>query len=193
MDFTVDSVASHLASNLKRVRELRGLTQAQLATLAEVPRSTLANIETGSSNPTLAVLLQLAAALQLSIEELLSRPRARYQHFPRGSLPVVRKSRGKALQHKLLPHPIPGMEIDRIELDGLAMLVGAPHRSGTQEYLYCSVGSLTLWVAGERVDLEHGDVATFPGDQRHSYQNRGRARAVGFSVVVLAPVSAALS
>jgi quercetin dioxygenase-like cupin family protein len=44
-----------------------------------------------------------------------------------------------------------------------------------------------VWVSGERFDLEPGDVATFPGDQAHSYQNDGRAPAVAFSVVALPP------
>ena len=33
-----------------------------------------------------------------------------------------------------------------------------------------------------------GDVATFAGDQPHSYQNDGDGAAIGFSVVALAPM-----
>lgn len=187
MDKAIERVGAYLSENLKRVRELRGMTQAQLAALAELPRSTLANIEAGGSNPTLGVLLQLAGAVQLSVEELLSRPRGGCQYFPKGSLPVIKRRGGAVEIHKLLPHSLPGMEIDRIVLGPLAKMVGAPHRPGTHEYLYCAQGAIKLWVSGEGLELETGDVASFPGDQRHSYQNRGRSRAVGFSVVALAP------
>jgi transcriptional regulator with XRE-family HTH domain len=188
------ALAENLAANLLRVREQRGLTQQGLAKLAGIPRSTIANVETGASNPTLAVLSRLSAALQNSLEELLSPPLARCQHFPRGSLPIIRKGRKKGtIIHKLLPHPIPGMEIDRIELGAGDRLGGVPHRSGTQEYLYCEQGAITLWVSGERIDLESGDVATFAGDQAHSYANGGQRPAVGFSVVSLAPIKAWVS
>jgi len=35
--------------------------------------------------------------------------------------------------------------------------------------------------------LEPGDVVVFRGDQRHSYRNPGRSKAVAYSVVALAP------
>jgi transcriptional regulator with XRE-family HTH domain len=183
------SLTANLAGNLRAVRERRGLTQSQLARLSGIPRSTVANIETGISNPTLSVLARLAAALRLSLEELLSAPRAPCRLYPRGTLPVESRGKGGRVRvHKLLPHPIPGMEIDRLELAPRERFAGVPHRPGTQEYLTCETGSLTLWVSGQRFDLSPGDVATFPGDQRHSYQNDGDTTAVGFSVVTLAPM-----
>jgi transcriptional regulator with XRE-family HTH domain len=185
----VGGLVSNLAANLRHVRQRRNLTQSAVARLCGIPRSTVANIETGASNPTLSVLARLAAALQLSLEELLSAPRAGLQRFPRGTLPTLRKGRsGKVAIHKLLPHPIPGMEIDRIELPAGERVAGVPHRPGTHEYLYCERGAIAMWVAGERFDLSAGDVAAFPGDQPHSYENRGASAAVGFSVVTLAPM-----
>jgi len=183
-------LTANLAANIRFVRERRGLTQAALARLCGLPRSTVAQTESGSGNPTLAVLSRMAAALQLSIEELLSRPHAACQLFPRGSLPVTERGRdGLALVQKILPDPIPGMEIDRIELKPGARMTGVPHRPGTREYLACERGRLTLWAAGERFDLSPGDVAAFHGDQPHSYQNAGAVVAVGFSVVTLSPLA----
>lgn len=185
-----DALASHLAANLRYVRERRGLTQAQIARLAGLPRSTLGQLETGASNPTLEVLARVASALRLSIEELLSAPHARCELFPRGSLPMSTRGRdGRAVVQRLLPDPIPGMEVDRIELAAGGRLTGVPHRPGTREYLACERGSLVLYAAGERWALSPGDVVAFAGDQPHSYQNGGDGPAVGFSVVTLAPAS----
>ena len=47
-----------------------------------------------------------------------------------------------------------------------------------------------LVVAGEEWLLEPGDVISFRADQRHSYANPTRQTAVGYSVVLLAPISA---
>jgi len=188
-DELLEGLTGNLSRNLRHVRQQRGLTQSRLAGLAELPRSTVANLETGAANPTLSVLARLAAALQLTLEELLSAPRVGCQLFPKGSLPVRTRGReGSVVVMKLLPHPIPGMEIDRIELQPGARMVGVPHRPGTHEYLCCERGALTLRVAGERFDLKAGDVAAFPGDQAHGYHNPGRGPAVGFSVVTLAPL-----
>jgi XRE family transcriptional regulator, regulator of sulfur utilization len=184
----VESLAENLGANLRFVRERRGLTQAELASLSGIPRSTIAHVETGASNPTLSILARMAGALQLSLEELLSAPRGRIELYRKGELPEQQRARGKAVVHKLLPHPIPGMEIDRIELLPGARMAGVPHRPGTQEYLSCESGRLTLFTTGERIDLEPGDVAAFPGDQPHSYHNETGEKTIGFSVVTLSPV-----
>ena len=60
---------------------------------------------------------------------------------------------------------------------------------GTREYLACEAGTIVLAAAGERWTLRAGDVVVFRGDQRHSYANPGAAIAVGYSVVLLVPVS----
>jgi transcriptional regulator with XRE-family HTH domain len=189
-DKSLKVLGGNLAHNLKEIRELRGLTQAQLAKLCEVPRSTIANIEAGDSNPTLSVLAKLASALHLSLEELLARPRARCQLFAPGSLPENEYNRsGLVRLRHLLPHPIAGMAIERMELEPGARFVGSPHAPGTHEFLSCERGRIKLWVAGEVFELERGAVAAFAGDQRHSYQNPGKSPAVGYSVVSLAPIS----
>jgi len=64
----------HLAANVKRLRESRGLSQQQMSRLSGIPRPTWASLESGSANPTLAVLARAAAALQVSIEELIGAP-----------------------------------------------------------------------------------------------------------------------
>jgi len=183
-----EQLGSNLCANLKYLRGQRSVTQAQLAKQSGIPRSTLATLEVGDGNPTLHVLSRLSLALQVSIEELLSTPRAQCQVFPRGSLKSSARARGQVLISKLLPDPVPGMEFDRMELKAGARLVGVPHRPGTREYLCCEAGEITLWAGGERHVLQAGDVAAFQGDQKHSYHNAAKEHAVGFSVVALVPI-----
>ena len=66
--------AKNLAGNVRQLRDRRGLTQQQLALLSDIPRPTLASLESGAANPTLSVLTRVAAALQVSIEELIGTP-----------------------------------------------------------------------------------------------------------------------
>jgi transcriptional regulator with XRE-family HTH domain len=181
-------LAMHLADNVKQLRAARGFTQQQMARLSGLPRATWANLESGAANPTLAVLHRVAGALQVSLEELLAAPRASSRFHPRGTLPS--RVRGQVTVRGLLPDPLPGTEITRMELAPLARMTGVPHTEGTREYLTCEAGEIELYVAGEKWSLRPGDVVSFRGDQRHSYANPTRAPAVGYSVVLLAPVGA---
>lgn len=186
-DAAESDVGTLLGRNVRQLREARGLTQAQAAKLAEIPRATWANMESGAANPTLAVLHRVAGALQVSIEELITSPRAACQFYPKGSLPSKVRN-GNVTVRRLLPDAIPGMEMDRMDIPAGATLVGVPHTPGTREFLTCESGEIVLRAAGERWTLRTGDVLAFRGDQKHAYFNPGTRPAVGYSVVVLARI-----
>ncbi|MCG8590393.1 MAG: XRE family transcriptional regulator [Proteobacteria bacterium] len=176
---------SHLATNARLLREARGLTQQQVAEIAELPRPTWATLESGSANPTLGVLMKAAAALQVSIEELIGPPRTTGTVYRADSLRTRR--RGTALVRSLVPETIPGLEIERIELPANGHMNGTPHTPGTREYLTCERGQVQLVAGGETYVLAPGDMLVFRGDQRHSYRNPRRERAIAVSVVAFAP------
>jgi transcriptional regulator with XRE-family HTH domain len=180
-----DDLAVRLAGNIRQLRDARGLTQDQMARLAGIPRATWGHVESGAGNPTLSVLHKVAVALQVPLEELTSAPRAISRLYPKKSLAEHRQ--GDGVIRKLLPDPIPGVVIDRMEIPPAGRIPGVPHMPGTREYLTCESGEILLAVAGERSNLSPGDVVVFRGDQRHSYGNPGKRPAVGYSVVLLAP------
>src|SRR5262252_6368747 len=178
---------SRLAKNVRHLRTTRGLTQAQVAKLADLPRATWANLESGAANPTLAVLHRVAFALQVPLEEIVAAQHAAAKHYPQGSLPE--RQRGGARVRSLLPDPVPGVLIERIELPPGVRMTGIPHTPGTREYLTCEAGEIELVASGETWKLGVGDVLVFRGDQRHSYANVGVRTSVGYSVVLLQPVA----
>lgn len=181
-------ISRHLAENLRRLREARGLSQGVLSKQAGVPRATWTNLESGGANPTLAVLSRVAATLRVSIEELISPPRAETRLFAPEEL-VSRTRTGVAVR-ELLPDPIPGLQLERMALPPGRHMAGVPHTPGTREYLTCEQGQVALTVAGETFTLEPGAVLVFRGDQRHSYHNPGDRDAVAYSAVLLAPTLA---
>jgi transcriptional regulator with XRE-family HTH domain len=184
-----DDSRAHLAANLRRLRAARGLSQQQISKVAGLPRPTWASLETGDANPTLAVLTRAAAALQVSIEELIGPPRTAARLFRAGEVPGRR--RGGAALRPLLPESIPGLEIGWIELAPGGQLVGVPHTPGTREYLTCESGRIELVASGERYELGRGDALVFRGDQRHSYRNLDDRRpAEAISVVCFGPSTA---
>ncbi len=174
--------ASNLAGSVRQLREVRGFTQQRLATLSGVPRATIATLESGSANPTLAVLMKVSAALQVTIEELISPPRASARLFRVAELEASKK--GSVLVRQLLPDTIPGVVVERMEFTPGARMTGTPHKPGTREYLACERGPVQLVASGEIYDLGDGDVVVFRGDQRHGYFNRGDRTSVAYSVVL---------
>jgi transcriptional regulator with XRE-family HTH domain len=182
----MDQTSDNLATNIRTLREARGLSQTQMAKLAGVPRPTWTNLESGAANPTLAVLVKVANALQIRLEEVLGPPRAIARVYPVATLPT--RTRGQVTVRRLLPESLAGLEIERMELPSGARMIGIPHTAGTREYLACEIGTIELAVGGTRWKLSPGDVVVFRGDQKHGYHNPGRKEAVAYSVIAFAPV-----
>jgi XRE family transcriptional regulator, regulator of sulfur utilization len=178
----------HLADNIKALREARGLSQQQMAKAAGIPRATWTHLESGAANPTLTVLIKVANALQVRLDELLASPRQPARFLKANELPT--RDRGQVLIRKLLPEPLPGLDMERMTLPPGARMAGVPHTPGTREYLTCERGSVELAVAGQRYTLEEGDVVSFRGDQRHAYFNPGKSTAIAYSAIAFAPTTA---
>ena len=184
-----DAAAAHnLGRNIQELREARGVTQQQIAKLAGIPRATWANLESGSANPTLSVLVKVAQALSVRLEELIEPPRRVGRLYTADRLATRR--RGSVTVRRLLPESIAGLELERMELPPGAAMAGVPHTPGTREYLTCERGRIELSAGGESWLLEPGDVVVFRGDQKHGYRNAGSGVTIAYSVVVFAPVAA---
>jgi len=183
---TLDHVPTHLARNLVSLRHARSLTQETLAKAAGVPRSTIANLESGEGNPSLTVLVKVANALGAPIDELLAPPRAKVRKWNAGDIAVSKEGRGVTLR-SLVPEPVPQEMLTVMTFAPQASMRGTPHLPGTREFFTCLSGHVTIFVVGVRHDLEAGDVLAFPGNVAHSYQNPDSGvPAQGVSVVILA-------
>lgn len=62
--------AGRLGDNLKRIRESKGLTQAELAQVAGMSNVTISRIECGKTLGNIFSMIQLTAALGTTFEEL---------------------------------------------------------------------------------------------------------------------------
>lgn len=181
---TSELTAENLANNMRALREARGLSQQQLAQIAGVPRTTWGYLESGTGNPTLSVLVRVAAALQTTVEELLTAPRSQSRIVREAEL-TVRKNGDVRIQ-SVLPELVSGLIIERMDFPPGSLLTGLPHTPGTREYLTCESGSLELLLGGQVWKIERRDVISFRADQKHAYRNRGKKNAVAYSIVSLA-------
>ena len=113
------TTASHLARNLVSLRHTRALTQDGLAKAASVPRSTIANLESGEGNPSLAVLVKVAGALGVPIDELLASPRAMVRRWRAAEVATRMRGRGVTIR-ELVPEPVPDEMMEVMEFEPAA-------------------------------------------------------------------------
>ena len=65
--------AVQITNNICKIRTEKGLTQAQLAEKLNVQQSMISMIENEERNPSVDVLLKLAAALGVTVDELINK------------------------------------------------------------------------------------------------------------------------
>jgi transcriptional regulator with XRE-family HTH domain len=65
-----DSVLTKLGLNVRKRREARDLTQETLAEKADLDRTYLSGIERGVRNPGIKIVIRLARALRVSLDQL---------------------------------------------------------------------------------------------------------------------------
>ena len=70
----INSVLAEVGPRLNRARTHRKMTLAQLAAATGISKSTLSRLETGQRKPGLELLLPIARAFQVPLEELVGAP-----------------------------------------------------------------------------------------------------------------------
>ena len=84
----IATVLAEVGPRLKRVRVRRGVTLTELAAATGISKSTLSRLETGQRKPSLELLLPIAQAHQVPLDELVGAPEV--------GDPRIRPSRGNA-------------------------------------------------------------------------------------------------
>ncbi len=180
---TGTALQEQFASNLLELRKARSLTQGQLSKLSEIPRSTIANFESGSGNPSLLNLTKLAEAMGTKVEEFLSRPRSTARLIKNKNLKTKIKG-GSVEVLNMLPAATEGLKLERLDFPPHSGFTGVPHLSGAKEYYLCFKGKTQVIISSETYHISPGDILIFDGHEKHSYKNPYAIKAVGFSIIV---------
>jgi transcriptional regulator with XRE-family HTH domain len=146
-------VLAEVGPRLRRLRERRGLTLTALAAATGISKSTLSRLENGDRKPSLELLLPLAEAFHLPLDELVGAPRVgdpRVRTRPRtrnGRLvyPLTQQSSGTAVWKVVIPP-----ESER----RLRTHAG-------YEWLYVLCGEMRLILGEHDIVMRAGEVAEF--------------------------------
>lgn len=86
---------SKFGKNIKKIRNVRGLTQAQLAEMIEVNRGVISSYEEGRAEPKIETIIKTAEVFQLSIDLLLKNS-VTVNQLSGFSLPEIVKGKSEA-------------------------------------------------------------------------------------------------
>lgn len=166
-------VLAHVAGNVRRLRQGKGLSQAALAAASGLSRRMIVAIETGEANISLANLDRLAEALSAPFSELVRAPEARDgaridQVLWQGQAP---ESRAVLL----------GTAPARLEAELWVWSLAAgeryearPDAVGWHEMIYVTEGILTLEREGETHHIARGDFLVFANASPYTFRNDGQ-------------------
>jgi transcriptional regulator with XRE-family HTH domain len=186
MSTSQESVAAELAARVRAARGQRRWTLDELASRSTVSRRLLVQIEHGDANPSLATLLKLAAALGITLTELVAgEPETdSVGVVPGGDAMTLWSTPAGSAARLLVSH-------GAIELWSWTLAPGdrrdsEPHRPGSVEVIAVDTGTVTLDVGRHRVVVPAGDSAWFEATLPHGYSNAEAATAT-FTLVVFEP------
>jgi transcriptional regulator with XRE-family HTH domain len=180
------AAVDRFAARLRQVRLGAGLSLEQLADRSGVSRATLSSIERGATNPSLGVVAKVAAALDLSVAQLLDEDR------PQRALvvPAARRATftdpATGYRRQLYP-AFEGGTIGLVRHVVPAGVDSGPlpaHPPGTEKYLVVERGRLRLHLEGEpSLDAGPGDAVRYPADVPHRFENAGRGECAWLVIV----------
>lgn len=161
----VDQVLEAVGPRLRSLRRERGATLAQLAATTGISVSTLSRLEAGQRRPTLELLLLLARAHQVPLDELVDAPatgdpRVASRPVKRNGMtviPLTRRPGGLQAYKLIVPARWPGATELQVH-EGY-------------EWLYVLSGLLRLLLGEHDVVLTPGEVAEFDTHVPHAFSN----------------------
>ncbi|MEU6674653.1 XRE family transcriptional regulator [Streptomyces sp. NPDC046925] len=166
----LEGVLAEVGPRLRKLRKERGATLAGLAAATGISVSTLSRLESGNRKPSLELLLPIARAHQVALDELVGAPpvgdpRVRSKPIVRHGrtmIPLTRQPGG--LQAYKIFEPVRSAEPDLQTHEGY-------------EWLYVLSGRLRLVLADHDVILTAGEAAEFDTRVPHWFGSTGEGPA----------------
>jgi transcriptional regulator with XRE-family HTH domain len=163
----IDATLSRIGYRMRRIREKKDLSLADLSRMTGISKSTLSRLESGQRKPSLELLLPVAAALAVPLDEIVAAPRILDPRMPqeprrtdgRVIVPLSR-TQGEPKAYKLT---IPASESEPFT-----------RTHAGYEWLYVLSGRLRLILGDYDLVLAPGEVAEFDTQHPHWFGSTGR-------------------
>ncbi|MEV6931167.1 helix-turn-helix domain-containing protein [Dactylosporangium sp. NPDC051485] len=155
-----DELEARLARRLSELRQERGWSLDDLASRADVSRSTLSRLERGEISPTAALLGKLCVVYERPMSRLLAEVEPEPPQLVRAATQPVWRDRATGFTRRGVSPPHPGLRGEVIEATlepGADIAYEEPPVPGLEHHLWVFDGALTLTVGGTASSLAPGD------------------------------------
>jgi transcriptional regulator with XRE-family HTH domain len=174
-DGSIAAALDLVGPRLRRVRRERSVTLAELAERTGISKSTLSRLENGQRRPSLELLLPLAQAYRVPLDELVGAPdvgdpRIRlkpHQVNGRTVLPLTRQPNGVQAWKIVIP---------------ARQSTPQPRSHDGYEWLYVLGGRMRLVLGDQDLVLEVGEAAEFDTQLPHWFGSTGEGPAEVLSI-----------
>jgi transcriptional regulator with XRE-family HTH domain len=164
----VEQIVQSVGPRLRGLRQQRGVTLAELAAATGISVSTLSRIESGQRRPTLELLLPLARAHQVPLDDIIDVPEARdprihlkaFESHGTTFVPLTRRPGGLQAYKQIIPPNWPKSWPDLAVHEGY-------------EWVYVLSGRVRLLLGDQDLTLKAGEVAEFDTHLPHFMANPG--------------------
>ncbi len=164
----LETALAAVGPRLRALRQQRDITLTQLAETTGISVSTLSRLESGSRRPTLELLLPLAEAYQVTLDELVDAPetgdpRVRQRPIERNGhtyIPLTRRPGGMQAFKQIIPADTPDCDLEQQSHEGY-------------EWIYVLSGRIRLRLGEHDVVLTPGEAAEFDTRLPHLILNPG--------------------
>ncbi|MGW4321753.1 XRE family transcriptional regulator [Streptomyces sp. NPDC004684] len=164
---STDDVLAGVGARLRRLRKEREVTLAALSETTGISVSTLSRLESGLRKPSLELLLPIAQAHQVPLDELVGAPPVDDPRV-RARKPIVRGGR----THWPLTRQPGGLQAYKV-LEPQRKLEPDPRTHEGYEWLYVLSGRLRLVLGEHDVVLGAGEAAEFDTRVPHWFGSTG--------------------
>lgn len=167
----VATVSQAVSDRIKSWRKSQKLSLDELSRRAGVSKGMLVEIEKGAANPSIAILCKIAAALGVSVADIVS-----ISHAPdawlieNSEMPVLWEGEQGGSAQLLAGTRGPDMiELWRWQMFAGEVFSSTGHSSGTLELLHVEQGTLVLTVGEQTLVIQQGCAAVARTDMPHAY------------------------
>ena len=163
-----------VAPRLRRIREQRGITLTELSATTGISKSTLSRLENGQRRPSLELLLPLAQAYRVPLDDLVGAPAV--------GDPRIRLKPRRVNDRTVIPLTRPGgIQAWKIVIPA-AQAEPSPRAHDGFEWLYVLAGRMRLILGDQDLVLGPGEAAEFDTQVPHWFGSTGEVPAEILSI-----------
>jgi transcriptional regulator with XRE-family HTH domain len=171
----MQSVSKAVSVSIKNYRKSQKLSLDELSRRAGVSKGMLVEIEKGTANPSIAILCKIAAALGLSVADIVNVTQAPDAWLVESrDIPVLWNGEKGGTARLLAGTTGPDMvELWRWEMQPGEIYASSGHPQGTFELLHVEEGTLSVRTGITELQVAAGCSAVARTDMAHHYTNAG--------------------